>query len=393
MKTFRAEVNLQEKIITRSPAAGRPLKVLLVSPVGIHGGAEQVLLQLAKYLPNFGIEPILACLRPGPLAEIAAKQGLETHVFEKNYRYRQLLTVWQAVQWLCGLVRRLDIDIIHSNFTSHLVGGIAARLTGVPEVWHHHDFPHGREPLEHLIERIPCGYALFTTDKVKSGYPRLHSKPHSVIHPFCIEPQRLQSYPAVPDIRKRLGIPDGPLFLTVARLQEHKGHHYLINSIPRVLEFCPQAVFALAGRASGSEQEAYLQQLKEQCARLGIEEQVKFLGYVGEPDLIALYREATALVHPALSEGFGISLLEAMSLSAPVIAASADGPKAIIDCGRTGILVPTADSAALSEAIVRLLQEPDLAATLRREGRRFADQCSVEEMTRKTAEIYKELVH
>ena len=61
---------------SKSGTPENPLRVLLVSPVGQHGGAEQVFLLLAKYLPALNVQPYLACLRPGPLTEIAERQGL-----------------------------------------------------------------------------------------------------------------------------------------------------------------------------------------------------------------------------------------------------------------------------------------------------------------------------
>jgi glycosyltransferase involved in cell wall biosynthesis len=367
------------------------LRVLLISPVGIHGGAEQVLLQLAKYLPQWNVEPSLACLHPGPLLDLAKQQGLPTYVFEKDYRYRHLFTVGQAIRWVTRLVGELKIDVLHSNYTAHLIGGPAAMLTRVPEVWHHHDYPYTRDLLSRAIEQIPTNHVVFTTNRVKSGYPRLCGGPHSVIHPICVEPERLRSYLPREGIRDQFHLPRGPLFVTVARLQRHKGHHHLIQAIPQVLQSYPEAVFALVGKASGPEQEMYRQELSDLAARLRVTESVKFLGYVNEQELIALYREATALVHPATSEGFGLALLEAMAIGTPVIAADADGPKEIIAHEQNGLLVPAADSSALSAAILRLLSTSSLRDTLRREGARFAERVKVENMVQQTVSVYEGL--
>src|SRR5262245_27454764 len=144
-------------------------RVLLVSPVGFPGGAELVILQLAKYLPQWNIDPILACLRPGPLANLAQQQQTENYVFERDYRYRQIPTVGAGAVWLAQIVRKLSIDLIHSNFTAHFISGSVAHLMRIPEVWHLYDYPHHRDVLDRLVERIPTRYVIFATEKVKSG--------------------------------------------------------------------------------------------------------------------------------------------------------------------------------------------------------------------------------
>lgn len=367
------------------------MRVLLVSPVGVLGGAEQVFLGLAKYLPRWGVEPMLACLRPGPLVEQARRQGLTTHVF-RDHRFHQFGRVSQGVLWLTHLAREAKVDLLHSNYAAHLYGAPAGLLARVPELWHIHDYPYRRDALGHVIERLPSRYVLFTTRRVKSGFPALQRRPHTVIHPACVEADRLRAIPHVREIRERLQLPPGPLFLTVARLQEHKGHRYLIDAVPSVLRSHPEAVFAVAGKASGAQQERYRDELMAQCSRLGVAERVRFLGYVAEPDLVSLYREAAALVHPATSEGFGLILLEAMALGAPIIAASADGPSELILPDRTGLLVATRDSAALAQAVVRLLESPALAETLRRQGQKFASRFQVDTMVEQTVAVYRELL-
>ncbi len=76
-----------------------PLRVLLVSAVGEHGGAEQVLLSLIKHLPSHNVTPILACLRPGPLVEMARKQGAVAYEF-REHRMREWNQVAQGIGWL-----------------------------------------------------------------------------------------------------------------------------------------------------------------------------------------------------------------------------------------------------------------------------------------------------
>ncbi len=366
----------------------KALRVMLVSPVGEIGGAEQVFLSLAKHLPDYGIEPILACLRPGPLEERARQQGLLVYAFAEH-RYRQWGMVFKSMQWLAMLIKETQADLVHSNHAAHLTSYFAAKMTGRPEIWHIHDYPYHPDLLERLRMRLPSDHVLFTTHRVNSGYPKLQKFPHSVVAPTCIDPVLLRTVAEQPGIRQKFDLLEGPLFVTVARLQQHKGLHYLLAAIPAVLKAYPNAIFAIAGKGSGPEQEAYRDTLVAQCACLGISKQARLLGYVSDNDLIALYRTATALVHPALSEGFGLTLLEAMSLGVPVIAAAADGPGEIITHGQNGWLVPKGDSSSLASAMIALLSDSTTAQVLSQGGRDFADTMNVDHMVSQTVAIYR----
>lgn len=371
-------------------AKQRKTRVLLVSPVGEHGGAEQVFLTLARLLPTLDVDPVLACMRPGPLTELAAGEGVEVHTF-REHRYRELPQVVRGVRWLEQLIRRERIDLVHSNLSAHLYGGPAARLARRPELWHIHDFPHRISPFEQLVLRIPTDFALFTTHRVESGFPRLRRGPHAVVYPVCIDASATRLPPRRQDVRELYGLPRGPLLLTVARLQEHKGHRYLIEAVPQVLQSSPDAAFVVVGKASDTMQELYASQLKALCARLSVTESVHFLGYVPDDDLIALYGEASVLVHPALSEGFGLALLQAMAAGVPVVAAASDGPRELIRPGKNGFLAPPGDRKALAELIVQLLESPELAARVSVGARRFAGSFSSTKMAEDTARIYRDV--
>jgi glycosyltransferase involved in cell wall biosynthesis len=367
------------------------LRVLLVSPVGEIGGAEKVFLSLIEHLPKLQVEPVLACMRPGSLAEVARQLGIKVYEF-RNHRYRQFSVVWEGIQWLAQVIRETEAQLAHANHAGHIYSSLATRSTNVPEVWQLYDYPYDWDWVDQLSRRLPTEHIIFSPNKVKSGYPHLHARPHSVIPPTCIDPTYLRAFIPQDDIRVRYNLSAGPLFLTVARLQEHKGHRYLLDAVSTVVKSFPNVTFAIVGKPSGDEQEHYMQALQDRSKKLGIQKQVKFLGYVNESDLISLYHEASALVHPAITEGFGLVLLEAMFLGIPVIAAAADGPGELIANHQTGLLVPPGDSNSLAQAIVKLLNDPDLAKTLSNHGMAAAEQFSLDKMVESTVNVYRSLV-
>jgi glycosyltransferase involved in cell wall biosynthesis len=162
--------------------------------------------------------------------------------------------------------------------------------------------------------------------------------------------------------RKEIGLDDGGiLVLSVGRLAEQKGHIYLLEAIPAIVEQFPETVFAIAGEGS---QRAELEARSEQ---LGISQSVRFLGT--RSDIPELLQMADIFVLPSLWEGFPIALLEAMEAGLPVIATRVEGVEEIIVDGSNGLLLPPGDPKALQFALQRMLAQPDLRVNLGAAGK------------------------
>jgi glycosyltransferase involved in cell wall biosynthesis len=124
-----------------------------------------------------------------------------------------------------------------------------------------------------------------------------------------------------------------------------------------------------------------------QLERLGLREQVRFVGYIEEEELPLWYAAATAFAFPSIYEGFGMPPLEAMACGTPVVAAkSASLPEVV---GDAGLLVEPHDSTALADAIVRLLAEPELRSELRERGLRRSQTFTWQEAAERTLEVYQ----
>jgi len=119
--------------------------------------------------------------------------------------------------------------------------------------------------------------------------------------------------------------------------------------------------------------------LEDQTQALGLADAVVFAGF--RTDVPALLRAADVFVLPSLLEGLPNTALEAMSVGLPVVATRVDGvPEAVVD-GETGLLVPPEDSAALAEALGKLLAEPGTRSAMGEAGRLRAEtEFSVERM-------------
>jgi glycosyltransferase involved in cell wall biosynthesis len=172
-----------------------------------------------------------------------------------------------------------------------------------------------------------------------------------------------------------------PVVLTVARLDEQKGHHYLLEAAVQV----PEAQFVLAGdgplRAS----------LEAQARSLGVERQVRFLGY--RKDVSELLANCDVFVLPSLYEGLPLAILEAMWAGKPVIATQIGGTDEAVITGETGLLIPPADPVALATAIRTILADQSLAQRLASAGRaRVEQEFSAKKMVQQVTHIYDELL-
>jgi glycosyltransferase involved in cell wall biosynthesis len=189
--------------------------------------------------------------------------------------------------------------------------------------------------------------------------------------------------PAAPT-RRPAGRP-GRVIGVVGRLTVQKGHRYLLRALVRVRQKCDDVRLVMVGDGPLAET------LVGEARHLGVADIVEFMGH--RNDAAALMSVFDVVVVPSLWEGFGLVLLEAMAAGRPIIASRVSAIPEIVVDGETGILVPPADPESLSHAIVRLLDDADLADRMGRQGRaRLVRVFSVDAMVAGTEAVYDEVI-
>ncbi|HZC76191.1 MAG TPA: glycosyltransferase family 1 protein, partial [Ktedonobacterales bacterium] len=167
---------------------------------------------------------------------------------------------------------------------------------------------------------------------------------------------------AVAEVCARLGLAT-PFVLAVGTVEPRKNYEHLIAAFASIArEVAGPRMLVIAGRKGWLYEGVFAA-----AQRHGVAEHVRFLDYVTDDDLRALYRAAAVLAMPSLYEGFGIPLLEAMASGTPIVCSTAGSlPEVAADAG---LLVPAEDTEALAEALLRVVREPALAAALAARGR------------------------
>lgn len=174
--------------------------------------------------------------------------------------------------------------------------------------------------------------------------------------------------------RARLGL-SGVVLLSVGLLIERKGHDLAI----RALRELPDSTLLIAGE--GAEK----RNLVALARSTGVEDRVRFLGAVPQPDLKRYYSAADALVLASSREGWANVLLESMACGTPVVATSIWGTPEVVAAPEAGVLAEDRNPAALAAAVRRLLEAcPDRGAT-----RRYAERFGWEETTRGQIALFR----
>lgn len=193
---------------------------------------------------------------------------------------------------------------------------------------------------KYLIENFK-GEAIITSTYVHKAQIEADLTPSAPVH---VIPHFCEQGNAGQQERKHL--------VTVSRLElTGKPIHECIEAFCNVMHEFPQVDYLIYGSGSGQ------QRLQDLIAQLGCGDRVKMGGYTSEP--LTIFQTSLASVYPTTTEGFGLSILEALSNNCPVISYDVNyGPREMIKSGRNGELVAPGDIQAIEVAMRRVLSDP-----------------------------------
>jgi glycosyltransferase involved in cell wall biosynthesis len=360
----------------------------------LRGGVEEHSLSLLARLHEFGFEPWMAA--PPALLRAMERDLEAAGVGRLALEFSSPLDL-AAGAHLARFVRRRRVALLHTqSFAASLAGAAVARMSGVgavletshgPEVWRMGRRWRGSFWIDRQVARLVDLFIAVSHAAARHLIDRKHIPPSKirVIH----NGRDFSSYrPLGPEARARiraaLGVSDGPVLLSVARLDEQKGHRYLLDAVSRLSARWPALVLLLAG-------EGPLEPiLREQAARLGIERRVRFLGY--RADIPELLHAADVVVLASLYEGLPLVAIETLAAERPLVATAVDGtPEVVIDA-ETGLLTAPGDAAALAAALERMLDDPAMGVRLASAGREFVrENFALERQIEQTIAVYREL--
>ena len=332
---------------------------------------EDVLLLLAKEQA----EPHLAKLNP----------SVRFQSFDKP-RFRQL---WQQMRMIATIVRaikRFDPDLIHLQM-GHMWFNLALPLLRqYPLVLTIHDPRHhigDRESQKQWQPVIDFGYRrashvithgvqLKQVVQQTLGIPgdRIHVIPHIVLGDDTAKTEVQEHEHCI---------------LFFGRIWRYKGLEYLIRAEPLITAQVPQARIVIAG--TGDNFVPYRRMMVHP------EHFCIYNEYVPNDERAVLFRQASVVVLPYIEATQSGVIPLAYTFAKPVVATAVGGIPEIVDHGHTGYLVPPRDEKALADAVVRLLQDPDLRRQFGANGKRKIDTtCAPEAIAQHTLAVYQHVL-
>lgn len=194
--------------------------------------------------------------------------------------------------------------------------------------------------------------------------------------------------PGKPDARQS----ERTTILFVGRLEHRKGIDVLLDALPLVLKEEPDLDFRIIGDDTipGPGKKTYRSAFEKSAAGREFADRVRFDGKVDDATLNRAYAECDIFLSPSRYESFGLIFLEAMRQGKAVIGCDVGGMPEIIANEATGLLVPPGDASALAAAILRLVRDPALRASMGAAGRlRFEEKFTDRAMAENSLPLYE----
>lgn len=200
--------------------------------------------------------------------------------------------------------------------------------------------------------------------------------------------------PEGPDAAEILGWRGGPMVLFPGRLEARKGVGDLAEALPAIGARVPEARFAFLGAdtATGPGGRSWRGLILARAREAGMEDRVRFLGFVPREEMPSWYRAASVVVAPSPFENLALVFLEALACGRPLVGCAAGAFPEIVTDGKEGRVVPPRDPSALAEAVVGLLEDPAGASAMGLAGRRrVVEACALDRIAAETAVLFAEV--
>jgi phosphatidylinositol alpha-1,6-mannosyltransferase len=273
-----------------------------------------------------------------------------------------IATTWNVARGLIPFARKKNIPVIT------IIHGleVTRRMPLLKRLWLKRTLM--------MSDRV-VAVSAFTKEKALADYGISPEK--TVVLPNGVNPAHFFPGADTTAIRQRLGLRDEKIILTLARVIERKGHAQVIKALPKVKEKIPRLKYLIAGPWD----DACYRQLQTLIAKLHLQNDVLFTGYVAPEEVNQLYNLCNVYVMPSRelrasgdTEGFGITFLEANACGKPVIGGRSGGVVDAIVDGETGFLINPESTEEIAEKLILLLANAALAQQMGRQGRQRVEQ-------------------
>lgn len=370
------------------------MKVLHLINTLSAGGAELHLLTLCRRLQQLGVRVRVACLRElvkgsRSLRHDFEREGIRVVALGNTGRYDP-----RGFSAFYRLLRQERPDLLHSHLPRADLVAFVGRAFG-PRVLHvcsvHGIYSQtwaGRWVLP-LVDSVwrRADAVIAISEAVREWLVEQRRVPPArvTVVRYGVEPEAFQE--CRQDLRQQWAQNGALVVGSLGRLEPGKGHDRLIRAWPAVLARVPQATLLIAGHDPWG----FGKELHGLVKRLELADHVRLVGF--QHDVPSFLQAIDVFALASRSEGFGQAVIEAMAAGKPVVGSRIAPLTEIVREKETGLLVPTDDERALSQALVWLLTNRGEATRMGARGReRVQQEFSAERMAAETLGLYRQLL-
>ena len=363
----------------------------------IKGGIETFCVKTSEELVNKGIDARVICGTVGKIPEEFEKNGVRYHAFpfkrkeefpDFGTRFRKLCKRISFARNCLEFLIKENFDIIHVHkpFEFPVMYYLRKRGSKSKIIFGSHgtDFIFSDRFFFNRVVDASVTCSRFNAIEVQRRYG---------IYPEVIyngaDEDKFRPLDGK-QCRKACGLAEGPAYIgTVGRLVGWKGIQVLLSAMPAVLEECPETKLLIIGDGDCRSD------LEHAIRALGISDHIVFVGRI-EHDILPLWLNSLdLLVQPSIGEeGFSVTVIEAMSCGKPVVATPSGGTPEIVHDGEVGFIVPKRDEKLLSQRIVTLIKNKDVAVTMGTKARqRVVAEFTWTKVVSRLIKIYERVHH
>ena len=331
-------------------------KLLLLHSSNDLYGASKIFLQLIDLLTKNGFDIHVIVPEKGMLDDFLNKKNItvsyhELGVLRKKYLnplglVNRLVFNIKAIKFLSNYIKIHSIDLVYTNTSTILCGGIAAKKNGISSLFHIHEIPRGNWLYEifssKIINRI-SHKVLVVSNSVKNHWQKNIDKDkiERVYNGILFEKTNSSN-----EIDRNS---DDYIITSVARLIPYKGHLYLIDIADELMKKSKKFKFLIVGDTLPS-YAYYEKRLKQKVKNLGLENQILFMGF--RNDISSILKQSDLFIHPAIApDPLPTVLFESLYNNLPSVATNLGGAIEILDNGKNGLLIPYNDPKKAADLI------------------------------------------
>jgi mannosyltransferase len=288
---------------------------------------------------------------------------------------------------IAKLWRRRNSLIWHARRNNEMIVGVLLRSLGWPlklvftsAAQRHHSWI-----TRWLINRMD---AIIATSDISASF----LKRDATVIPHGVDTDRYAPPPNRAAAFAQTGLPGRYAIGCFGRVRAQKGTDVFVDAMCRLLPRYPDFTAVVVGGIT-PEQTAFANALRKRIEAAGLQSRIVITGELPIEEVQRWYQRLTIYAFTSRNEGFGLTLIEAMSVGAALVASRAGAAELVVEDGITGVLTPPGDVDALMAALEPLMRDPAMATEMGEQGRaRVLAKFSLDAEARRIAEVYRTLV-